>query len=114
MRFGMPNWPAPPLPRPIGTPLKMTVVGSPLLNLKNPPTCHPPMAALATPFKDCGVGSAQSALMDTVWATLKSDGPWSDFGANQNKELRLLRNVSPAIVDELSSSELSPVYAAWS
>src|ERR1700737_5210508 len=109
MWFGMPNWAAPPFPKPIGAPLKMTVVGTPVLILKMPPTCHPPTAAFASPLNDCGVGRAQRALTDALWATLKSESPRSDLGANQNKELRLLRNVSPAMVEELSSIDFDQV-----
>src|SRR5229473_6776859 len=109
MRFGMPNWSAPPFPKPAGSPLKMTVVGIPVLILKMLPTCHPPTAALANPENDCGVGRAQSTLMDAFWPTLKSERPRSDFGANQYKELRLFENVSPAMVDELSSIDFDHV-----
>src|SRR3981189_3035486 len=110
MWFGMPNWSAQPFPKPIGSPLKMTVVGTPVLILKMPPNCHPPIAAFANPLNDCGVGRAQSALMDALWPTLKSERPRSDFGANQYKELRLFENVSPAMVAELSSIDFDHVW----
>src|SRR5260370_42409735 len=103
MRLGMPNWSAPPFPKPAGSPLKMTVVGIPVLILKMPPTCHPPTAAFANPVDDLAVGRPHSTLMDAFWPTLKSAMPRSDFGANQYKELMLFANLSPAIVDELSS-----------
>src|ERR1700682_608972 len=109
MRFGMPNWSAPSFPNPAGSPLMMTVVGIPVLILKMPPTCHPPTAAFVNPWKDFGVGRAQSTLMDAFWPTLKSERPRSDFGANQYKELRLFENVSPAMVDELSSIDFDKV-----
>src|SRR3981189_2593509 len=109
MRSGIPNWSAPPFPKPAGSPLKMTVVGIPVLILKMPPACHPLTAAFANPLNDLGVGRAQSTLMDALWPTLKSERPRSDFGANQYKELRLLRNVSPAMVAELSSTDLDQV-----
>src|SRR5216684_988625 len=109
MRFGMPNWSAPSFPRPAGSPLKMAVVGIPVLILKMPPTCHPPTAAFTNPLNDFGVGRAQSTLMDALWLTLKSERPRSDFGANQYKELRLFPNVSPAMVAEVSSSDFDQV-----
>src|ERR1700724_2844988 len=109
MRFGIPNWSAPPFPKPAGSPLMMAVVGIPELILKMPPTCHPPIAALANPFNDLGTGSAHNKLMDAVWATLKSERPRSDFGANQYNELRLFPKVSPAIVAESSSIDFDQV-----
>src|ERR1700720_3454597 len=109
MRLGMPNWSAPVFPKPMGSPAIMAVVGIPELYLTIPPICHPPNAVLANPWNDCGVGMAQRVLMETVWATLKSDGPRRDFGANQNKELRPWLNVSPAMVAELSSSDFPQV-----
>src|SRR6202165_4663384 len=109
MRSGMPNWSAPPFPKPAGSPLKMTVVGIPVLILKMPPTCHPPTAAFANPLNDLGVGKAQSRLMDALWPTLKSERPRSDFGANQYKELRLFPKVYPAMVAEVSSIDLDQV-----
>src|ERR1700676_967649 len=105
----MPNWSAPPFPKPKGSPPMMGVVGTPELYLTIPPICHPPSADLANPFHDCGVGMAQRVLMARVWATLKSEGPRSECGANQYNELRPCWNVSPAIVDELSSMDLPQV-----
>src|SRR5258706_5631615 len=109
MRLGMPNWSAPPFPKPAGSPLMMTVVGTPVLILRMPPTCHWPNAAFASPLNDFGVGRAQRALMVALWPTLKSERPRSDFGANQYKELRLFPNVSPAIVAESSSIDFDQV-----
>src|SRR5258708_10609605 len=103
MRLGMPNWSAPPFPKPAGSALKMTVVGIPVLILKMPPTCHPPTAAFANPLIDLGVGRAQSTLMDAFWPTLKSERPRSDFGANQYKECGIFDNVSPAMDADVSS-----------
>src|ERR1700730_11963395 len=103
MRSGMPNWSAPPFPKPAGSPLMITVVGTPVLILKMPPTCHPPITAFANPLNDFGVDRAQRTLMDALWPTLKSEGPRRELGANQYKELRLFKNVSPAIVAEVSS-----------
>src|SRR5260370_38663980 len=105
----MPNWSGPLFPKPAGSPLKMTVVGIPVLILKMPPTCHPPTAAFANPLNDLGVGRAQSTLMDAFWPTLKSERPRSDFGATQYKEFRLFANVSPAMVDALSSIDFDQV-----
>src|SRR5258705_8785382 len=113
MRSGMPNWSAPLFPKPAGSPLMMTVVGIPVLILKMLPTCHPPSADFAKPLNDAGVGTAQSTLMLAFCPTLKSERPRSDFGANQYKELRLVPNVSPAIVEELSSIDFDHVYATW-
>src|SRR5258708_12931841 len=110
MRLGMPNWSAPPFPKLAESPLKMTVVGIPVLILKMLPTCHPPTAAFANPLDDLGVGRAQSTLMDAFWPTLKSERPRSDFGANQYKEFRLFANVSPAMVYELSSIDFDKLY----
>src|ERR1700724_1607598 len=93
MTLGMPNTSAPLFPKPIGSPAMMGVVGTPVLNLTIPPICHPPNAAVAKPLEMCGVGIAQRALTAIVWATLKSDGPRSDFGSNQYKELRPCWNV---------------------
>src|ERR1700687_5613199 len=104
----MPNWSAPPFAKPMGSPLMMTVVGIPVLILKTPPSCHPPSAAFNSSL-DLGVGRAQSALTVALWATLKSERPRSDFGANQNGEFRLLRKVSPAMVDELVSIDFDQV-----
>src|ERR1700676_1117216 len=109
MRFGMPNWSAPPFPKPAGSPLMMAVVGIPVLILKMPPTCHPPTAAFANPFSDLGAGTAHSKLMLAFWLTLKSERPRRDFGANQYNELRLFPKVSPAIVDESSSIDFDQV-----
>src|SRR6267154_631908 len=109
MRLGIPNWSAPLFPRPAGSPLKMTVVGTPLFILRIPPICHPPSAVLAKPLKDFAAGKAQRALIAALWAMLKSERPRSDFGANQYKELRLLPNVSPAIVAESSSIDFDQV-----
>src|ERR1700730_6633498 len=109
MRFGMPNWSAPTFPKPAGSPLLITVVGIPELILKMPPTCHPPTAAFTIPSDNFGVGKAHSKLIDAFWPTLKSERPRSDFGANQYKELRLFPNVSPAIVEELSSIDFDQV-----
>src|SRR5260221_4577042 len=105
----MANGSAPEFCKPAGSPATMTVVGTPVLILKMPPTCHPPTAAFANPLIDLGVGRAQSTLMDAFWPTLKSERPRSDFGANQYKEFRLFENVSPAIVAELSSIDLDQV-----
>src|ERR1700680_1568077 len=101
----MPNWSAPPFPKPKGSPPIIGVVGTPELYLTIPPSCHPPNADLANPFHDCGVGIAQRALKASVCLTLKSEGPRSWCGANQYNELRPCSKVSPAMVDELSSTD---------
>src|SRR5258707_2639691 len=90
----------------------LAVVGTSVLILKMPPSCHPPSAVLANPL-DFGEASAESTLTDAFWPTLKSERPRSDLGANQYRELRLVPNVSPAIVEELPSIDFDQVYAAW-
>src|SRR3984893_16889779 len=109
MRFGIPNWSAPPFPKPAGSPLMIAVVGIPELNLKMPRRCHPASADLARPLNDSGTGSAHNTLIEALWVTLKSERPRRDFGANQYKELRLFPKVSPAIVAESSSIDLDQV-----
>jgi len=42
------------------------VVGIPLFALKMPPTCHPPSATAAGPFRDFDAGTCQIALMTAV------------------------------------------------
>src|ERR1700730_6387842 len=105
----MPNWSAPPFCKPAGSPLMITVVGTPVFTLTIPPISHPPAAACTKPLGVFGVGKAQSALMAALWPTLKSEGPLSDWGANQYKELRLFANVSPAMVAEVSSIDFDQV-----
>ena len=87
----------------------MTVVGMPVFILNMLPNCHPPSAAFTKPLDVSRVGTAQSRLMLAFCPTLKSERPRSDFGANQYKELILVPNVSPAMVEELSSIDFDHV-----
>src|SRR5712692_426144 len=108
-RSGIPNGSAPIFPIILRFASMMAVVGIPVLILKMPPTCHPPTAAFTNPLADFGEGRAQSALMDAFWPTSKSERPRSVRGASEIKELRPLPNVSPAMVDELSSIDFAQV-----
>src|SRR5712691_2778024 len=108
-RSGIPNGSAPALFKPAGSPLLMTVVGTPVFTLRILPNCHPPTAAFPKPPNDFGEGTAHRTLMEALWATLKSETPRSAFGAKKYKELSPLPNVSPAMVEELSSIDFAKV-----
>src|SRR5579864_4375724 len=92
---------------PSGSPPIRTVKGTPVLALRIPPSCQPPVNHAPTAFDKCGLGTVQMVLKVKLCLMSKSQGPCRPCAlAKVIREVMELRKGSPSCAPEPSSRHL--------